>query len=132
MKARTSRINHGYFMPLILNWICLLTRTLNHWSCILGRQEGWPLTSPEHYLDKQYSLKTFWYRKLPILSLPDSRIPFWTLTLDALGLNIWRPNSHHVMFNLMILFDVTSLTVDHTTHDRCFNTSDWISLIRLA
>ena len=42
----------------------------------LGRQEGWPLTSPEHYLDKQYSLKTFWYRKLPILSLPDSRIPF--------------------------------------------------------
>ena len=42
----------------------------------IGRQEGWPLTSPEHYLDKQYSLKTFWYRKLPILSLPDSRIPF--------------------------------------------------------
>ena len=57
--------------------MCLDDVHMLQWNqCTLGRQEGWPLTSPEHYLDKQYSLKTFWYRKLPILSLPDSRIPF--------------------------------------------------------
>ena len=69
-------------------------------------------------MDKQYSLKTFWYRKLPILSLPDSCIPFWILTMDALGLNISLADSGH-MFNLIILFNVTSLTVDQTAHGCC-------------
>ena len=33
---------------------------------------------------------------------------------------------------LMVLFDVMSLTVDHSAHAHCLSTSDLITLIRLA
>ena len=49
---------------------------------------------------------------------------------DSLLFELWRADSDHVMCNIIILFDVksiTSLTADPTAHVRVVYNSDWIS-----
>ena len=52
---------------------------------------------------------------------------------DSLLFELWRADSDHVMCNIIILFDVksiTSLTADPTAHVRVVYNSDWIWWIK--
>ena len=52
---------------------------------------------------------------------------------DSLLFELWRADSDHVMCNMIILFDVksiTSLTADPTAHVRVVYNSDWIWWIK--
>ena len=122
---RLQKPNFNWFWEITKNW-------LHKWQYPLGCSRLVCLWEGNYFFCSNYDSRHVCQISLANSQYSASNEPL-NIWPDSLLFELWRADSDHVMCNIIILFDVksiTSLTADPTAHVRVVYNSDWIWWIK--